>query len=71
MLFFGYKVKEMCRREMARQESEIEAKAKIVSDYKTISNQLSERLQILERNNRKEISFKREVNKLTLLDLLG
>uniref|UniRef100_H2YCK6 Rab-GAP TBC domain-containing protein n=1 Tax=Ciona savignyi TaxID=51511 RepID=H2YCK6_CIOSA len=38
-------VKEMCRKEMDRQAQEINAKSKIVADYKTICSQLSLRLE--------------------------
>jgi len=48
-------VKEMYRREATKQEEEIEAKNKIVSDYKMIVSQLSKRIENLQKTHQQEL----------------
>nr|XP_002131287.1 rab GTPase-activating protein 1-like [Ciona intestinalis]XP_026691883.1 rab GTPase-activating protein 1-like [Ciona intestinalis] len=48
-------VKEMCRKEMDRQATEIEAKSKIVADYKTICSQLSLRIENMQIIHKEEV----------------
>nr|CAB3265389.1 rab GTPase-activating protein 1-like [Phallusia mammillata] len=48
-------VKEMCRREMARQDEELTAKSNIISDYKTICSQLSQRIEDIQNMHKEEV----------------
>uniref|UniRef100_H2YCK5 Rab-GAP TBC domain-containing protein n=1 Tax=Ciona savignyi TaxID=51511 RepID=H2YCK5_CIOSA len=50
-------VKEMCRKEMDRQAQEINAKSKIVADYKTICSQLSLRLENMQVLHKEHVYF--------------
>ncbi|XP_049594949.1 rab GTPase-activating protein 1 isoform X2 [Syngnathus scovelli] len=48
-------VKEMCRRELNKSESEIKKKVSIIAEYKQICSQLSERLEKEQASNRSEL----------------
>ncbi|XP_039253519.2 rab GTPase-activating protein 1-like [Styela clava] len=47
--------KELCRREMERQETEISKKSTIINDYKTITSQLSIRIEQMQNQHKREL----------------
>jgi len=49
-------VKEVCRRELFRTESEIKRNSKIISDYKAICSQLSKRLENQQRSSQPDLT---------------
>jgi len=51
----------MCRRESARQDEEIAAKSNIISDYKTICSQLSQRIEDLQNIHKEELEKAKSV----------
>ena len=51
----------MCRREMMRQDEDIEGKTKIIADYKTICSQLSQRIERTQAAHKEEIESIKKV----------
>ena len=51
----------MCRREMARQEEDLDGKEKIINDYKTICSQMSLRIEKLQASHKEEIDAIKKV----------
>lgn len=55
VFFKRVQLKEMCRRELDKAESEIKKNSSIIGDYKQICSQLSERLEKQQTANKVEI----------------
>jgi len=52
----------MCRREVARYEEDLNSKTSIISDYKTICSQLSQRIEKMQLLHQQELSSVKKVN---------
>ena len=52
---FYFQVKEMYRTTSTQQEEEIRAKTAIVEDYKTITSQLSKRIEVLQKQHKEQL----------------
>ena len=59
----------MYRREATKQEEEIEAKNKIVSDYKMIVSQLSKRIENLQKTHQQELKSAKVSDDVTTDDV--
>ena len=51
----------MCRREVARYEDDLNGKTSIISDYKTICSQLSQRIEHMQTSHQLELESARQV----------